>query len=91
MREGARMASFEDEMSMEFRLASRVALLPDFAEGVRACLIDKDQAPRWNPPTLEDVGEDCCGRCSPGCRPMWSGRPRPRRAIGGGAGSGERS
>jgi enoyl-CoA hydratase len=58
MREGARMASFEDEMSMEFRLASRVALLPDFAEGVRACLIDKDQAPRWNPPTLEDVGED---------------------------------
>ncbi|MBW3560164.1 MAG: enoyl-CoA hydratase/isomerase family protein [Proteobacteria bacterium] len=58
MREGARMASFEDEMTMEFRMASRVALLPDFAEGVRACLVDKDQAPRWNPPTLEGVSED---------------------------------
>jgi len=55
MRLGAGMASFEDEMTMEFRMASRMALLPDFAEGVRACLVDKDQAPRWNPPTLEGV------------------------------------
>jgi enoyl-CoA hydratase len=55
MRLGAAMASFEDEMSMEFRLATRAVMLPDFAEGVRACLVDKDQAPRWDPPTLDDV------------------------------------
>lgn len=58
MRLGAKAASFEEEMSMEFRMASRVALLPDFAEGVRACLIDKDLEPRWDPATLEEVGED---------------------------------
>lgn len=57
MRLGAQAASFEDEMSMEFRMASRVVRLPDFAEGVRACLIDKDQAPRWSPATLEEVSE----------------------------------
>lgn len=57
MRAGAGMASFEDEMTMEFRMAARVALMPDFAEGVRACLVDKDMAPRWNPAALEEVSE----------------------------------
>ncbi len=28
---------------------------PDFLEGVRAMVVDKDRAPRWSPPRLEDV------------------------------------
>ena len=40
---------FADWMSIEYRVASRVIMLPDFAEGVRAVLVDKDNAPRWNP------------------------------------------
>ena len=27
----------------------------DFIDGVRAVIVDKDNAPRWDPPTLEGV------------------------------------
>jgi enoyl-CoA hydratase len=55
LREGAQMQSFEDEMRQEYRIAARVAQRHDFLEGVRALIVDKDNAPRWDPPTLEDV------------------------------------
>ena len=31
---------------------------PDFAEGVRAMVIDKDRQPRWSPARLEDIDPD---------------------------------
>ena len=37
------------------RLAFRFAALPDFREGVRAYLTEKDRRPRWCPATLADV------------------------------------
>jgi enoyl-CoA hydratase len=42
-------------MAMEFRLGARVLVRPDFAEGVRAVIVDKDQSPKWNPATPEGV------------------------------------
>ncbi|WP_299442047.1 enoyl-CoA hydratase/isomerase family protein [uncultured Rhodospira sp.] len=49
---------FDQAMQMEFRLATRITRTPDFSEGVRAAIIDKDNAPRWSPDTLEDVDDD---------------------------------
>ena len=53
--EGARRTDFADEMRAEYRLAARMMLRPDFADGVRAVLVDKDNAPRWDPATAEGV------------------------------------
>ncbi|WP_404339924.1 enoyl-CoA hydratase/isomerase family protein [Sphingomonas sp. MMS12-HWE2-04] len=57
VREGRHMPSFEDEMRQEFAVASRVVQRPDFAEGVRAVIVDKDNAPRWQPATPEGVSD----------------------------------
>jgi enoyl-CoA hydratase len=55
---GAQCASFADNMAIEYRIASRMLMLPDFIEGVRAVIVDKDNAPKWNPATPEGVTED---------------------------------
>lgn len=41
-------------LEMDLRLGAVMARRPDFAEGVRAVLVDKDQAPKWSPATLND-------------------------------------
>ena len=56
--ESLRLTNFADNMAMEYRIASRVIVRPDFAEGVRAVIVDKDDAPQWNPETPEGVTED---------------------------------
>jgi enoyl-CoA hydratase len=55
LREGAHMASFADEMAVEYRVGARVVQRHDFIEGVRAVIVDKDNAPRWDPASLEGV------------------------------------
>src|SRR3954467_10806817 len=49
--------SFEDCMRAEFRIVSRIVYGHDFYEGVRAVIVDKDNAPHWQPDTLGDVTE----------------------------------
>ncbi|CCG08659.1 enoyl-CoA hydratase/isomerase family protein [Pararhodospirillum photometricum] len=54
MRLGATL-TFDAAMDLEYRIATRITRLPDFYEGVRAVLIDKDNTPRWSPASLEAV------------------------------------
>jgi enoyl-CoA hydratase len=49
---------FAEAMRTEFRIVNRVAREPEFYEGIRAVVIDKDNAPRWNPASLEAVTGD---------------------------------
>ncbi len=55
--ESARLNHFCDEMAMEYRIASRVLTRPDFAEGVRAVIVDKTGDPKWDPATPEGVSD----------------------------------
>ncbi len=50
-------ADFAANMAMEYRIAARVLTRPDFAEGVRALIIDKTNDPKWDPATPEAVSD----------------------------------
>ncbi|GAA4642984.1 enoyl-CoA hydratase/isomerase family protein [Pontixanthobacter gangjinensis] len=56
--ESAKLIDFADNMAMEYRIGSRVLLRPDFAEGVRAIIVDKTHDPEWDPATPEGVSEE---------------------------------
>ena len=53
--ESPRQLHFVDEMRMEYAIIARMHRAPDFAEGVRALLIDKTGDPQWSPPTAAEV------------------------------------
>ncbi len=57
IREGGNL-SFEDCMRVEYRMANRIFRAPDFFEGTRAIIIDKDNAPKWSPGDLAGVSEE---------------------------------
>ncbi|KAK9101771.1 hypothetical protein Sjap_019025 [Stephania japonica] len=60
IREG-RFQSLDQCLAREYRISLRALsnqVSNDFCEGVRARLVDKDYAPKWDPPSLEDVSKD---------------------------------
>jgi enoyl-CoA hydratase len=56
IRNGKQLA-FNDCMKMEYRIANHILKGYDFYEGVRAVIVDKDNAPKWQPATLADVSD----------------------------------
>ncbi|MDP3854209.1 enoyl-CoA hydratase/isomerase family protein [Phenylobacterium sp.] len=57
LRLGGAAQSFAENMAMEYAVGARVVRRHDFLEGVRAVIVEKDNAPRWNPATPEGVDD----------------------------------
>jgi len=55
LRTGATLETFAENMAMEYALGGRVVSTHDFQEGVRAVIVDKDNAPKWSPADLSGV------------------------------------
>jgi enoyl-CoA hydratase len=58
LRLGGEAKTFADNMALEYAIGARVVQRPDFIEGVRAVIVEKDNAPRWDPATPEAVTDD---------------------------------
>ncbi len=54
VRRGATL-TLRQALAAELALTRHVSRHPDFAEGVRAMVVDKDRQPRWSPATIEAV------------------------------------
>ncbi|WBS03515.1 enoyl-CoA hydratase/isomerase family protein [Pseudoduganella sp. SL102] len=71
LRRGATMG-IADCLRMERNLVRRAFEHGEVIEGVRALAIDKDHAPRWNPPSLEEVSDDTVARFFEPAWPAWA-------------------
>jgi enoyl-CoA hydratase/carnithine racemase len=61
-----------DCLRMERNLVRRTFEHGEVIEGVRALAIDKDKAPRWNPPSVDDVTDDMVERFFAPVWPAWA-------------------
>jgi enoyl-CoA hydratase len=51
----AALMDLADVLAQDLRLGTALIARGDMREGIRALLVDKDGAPRWNPARIEDV------------------------------------
>jgi enoyl-CoA hydratase len=56
LRRGADL-TLPQALEAEFALTRTTMAHPDFAEGVRAMVVDKDRQPKWQPPQIEEVDQ----------------------------------
>jgi enoyl-CoA hydratase/carnithine racemase len=69
-----RAMSLADCLRMELGMVQQCLVQGDFLEGVRAVIIDKDNAPRWHPDRVADVAE---GAVDAIFRDPWVGAVHP--------------
>ncbi|MEH3054231.1 MAG: enoyl-CoA hydratase/isomerase family protein [Patulibacter minatonensis] len=65
LRRAAQLPNLEAALEQEFATSCAFLRAADFAEGIRAQVIDKDRSPRWDPPTLPQVDAASVGRFFP--------------------------
>lgn len=76
----ARHQSLAETFRMEFMASLHCCAEPDFREGIRALLIDKDKSPHWNPATREQATADWAQRFLVPLGP--DDRPHPLADLG---------
>ncbi|CAH1660236.1 enoyl-CoA hydratase/isomerase family protein [Chelatococcus asaccharovorans] len=75
LRLGRASASLEICLEREFAAAVAMTRGPDFYEGVRAAVIDKDRNPHWSPATLDEVDSGAIeGFLAPAPEPVFGRR-----------------
>lgn len=52
---GGKDLTIEEVLTREYRMSQHALANGEFAEGIRALLIDKDQQPKWRPATIDAV------------------------------------
>ena len=77
--ERGRAMDLPDCFRMELGMVLHCFEQGDFREGVRAVLVDKDNAPRWNPPRIEDVTEEMIAAFF---LDTWAGATHPLADLG---------
>ncbi|KHL03957.1 enoyl-CoA hydratase/isomerase family protein [Sinomonas humi] len=58
LRRSPKLGSLEAVLEQDLALGTAMVARPDFREGIRALLVDKDGAPAWNPGRIEDVDSE---------------------------------
>ena len=71
LRRARGISSLATCLEIEYRAAVQFTSLPDFIEGVRAAVIDKDRNPRWSVPDLASVTGEMLDRMFPVVVPGW--------------------
>lgn len=57
-RRASSMQSVDEVLEQDLVLARNIVLTPDFSEGVRAQIVDKDRSPSWSHASVEDVSPE---------------------------------
>jgi enoyl-CoA hydratase len=66
----ARSLTLAGALEQEYRLTRASVRWPDFTEGVRSRLVDRDGSPRWTPATLDGVTDEVLARFRRGALPQ---------------------
>ena len=72
LRRARRLPDLRACLEVEFRTAVQITSMPDFIEGVRAAVVDKDRNPRWSILHLGDVTDELLDRLFPAVIPGWT-------------------
>jgi enoyl-CoA hydratase/carnithine racemase len=79
----AKRMSLDEVFRIELIVALQCCEHPDFVEGVRARLVDKDNKAQWTPPTLERMTDAWVAEHFAAPWEVWKGRPHPLSDLGG--------